>query len=244
MRKKGLFRSVQLLLLAVTVAVCGNQGTVFALPTSSSSHYQLTETQFSAGSTQQSCSAQYCAQASLGDTSSGQVSSAAFGAVSNTQPLLAMIIETGESNLGVLTTEKTATKVMNVKVRNFLSGGYVLQIVGDTPKFNGHNLAPMSTRGGSEPGKEQFGLNLSANTNPTVGADVAQVPADQAIFGVANDDYKIPNQFKYVSGDVIAHGVLDSGEASYTISMIVNIANSTPAGRYAGDFSAVLIPLY
>lgn len=102
----------------------------------------------------------------------------------------------------------------------------------------------MGARDGSEPGKEQFGLNLAANTNPLVGANVAQVPADQAIFGVANDDYKIPNQFKYVSGDVVAHGLLDSGEANYTVTMIVNIASSTPAGRYSADFSAVLIPVY
>jgi hypothetical protein len=243
MRKWRLSRYVHLLLLAVAIAVCGGTGTAFAI-TSSSSHYQLTETQFSSGANGESCSATYCAQASLGDTSTPRASSAAFGTQASTVPEMSVIVDAGESDLGVLTTEKTSTKTMVVKVKSILSGGYVLQIVGDTPKFNGHNLTALSTPTAATPGVEQFGLNVVANTSPNVGTAPAQTPADQAIYGAAADNYKISNKFMYVSGDVIGKSSTESGQTDYTVSMIVNIASSTPAGHYSGDFSAIVIPIY
>jgi hypothetical protein len=234
------------MLLAVLIAN-GDVGTTFAV-TSNSNNYQLTETEFGVGSSSQSCSGQYCAKTSIGDMAAGSSkssgSSAKFGSVTNAEPLLEVIIDPGESNLGVLTTENTATKTMTVRVRNYLSGGYVLQIVGDPPKHNGHALGTPTTPTTSSPGTEQFAINASANTTPNVGAGPVQVPSDQTSFGVVNDDYKLPNLFKYVSGSVVAHSPTESGRTDYTISMIVNISNSTPAGHFAGDFSAVVIPVY
>jgi len=243
MRKWRLSRYVYVLLLAVAIAVCAGTGTAFAV-TSSSSHYQVTETQFSSGATGESCSATYCAQASLGDTSTPRASSAAFNTQNSTVPEMSVIVDAGESNLGVLTTEKTSTKTMVVRVNSVLSGGYVLQIIGDTPKFNGHNLTALTTPTAATPGTEQFGLNVAANTSPNVGAAPVQTPADQAVFGDATDNYKISNKFMYVSGDVIGKSLTESGQTAYTISMIVNIASSTPAGHYSGDFAAVVIPVY
>jgi hypothetical protein len=68
------------------------------------------------------------------------------------------------------------------------------------------------------------------------------VPADTVTFGVVDEDYNTPNSFKFTSGDVVARSQAETGRTDYTISMIVNISNSTPAGHYSGDFSAVVIP--
>jgi len=231
------------MLFAVCLSLCGLAGTAMAT-TPSSSHYQITETQFSAGSLQ-SCSVQYCAQASIGDTASTPVAGAAvFGSTANTEPVLEMIVEAGASNLGILKTETTATKTTTVHIRSYLSNGYVLQVVGDPPKFNGHTLDTPTTPTLAETGIEQFGINAAANTIPSVGADAVQVPADQAVFGTVSPDYSTPNFFKYISGDVIAHNLTASGQTNYTISMIVNISSATPAGHYSGDFAAIVIPLY
>ncbi len=156
MQKQRLWRYTKLVLLAVLVAA-GTGQTAFAV-TSSSTHYQVTETQFGTGSTLQSCSGQYCAQASIGDTAVGRSNSsntsAKFGEVTDGEPLLEVIVDTGESNLGVLTTESTATKTTIVRVRNYLSGGYVLQISGDPPKYAGHTVATPTTPTASAPGTE------------------------------------------------------------------------------------------
>jgi hypothetical protein len=246
MQKRRLWRYILPVLLAVLVPI-GIGGTAMAV-TSSSSNYQVTETQFTSGTAVQSCSGSYCAKVSIGDAAVGDAASAdntaKFGSITNSDPLLEVIVEAGQSNLGTLTTETTATKTTTVKIRNYLSGGYVLQIIGDPPKYNGHALSTSSTPVQSVPGTEQFGINAVANTNPRVGADLVQVPDEKTSFGSVYDNYKSPNLFMFTSGDNIAHSTSSSGETDYTISMIVNISNGTPAGHYSGDFSAVVIPVY
>lgn len=246
MQKRRLWHYLFALLLAVSL-VGVTAGTVFA-ETSNSTNYQVTETEFNAGSTLETCSSQYCARASIGDMTAGRSASpggtATFGSLVDGEPLLEVIVNTGDSNLGVLTTETTATKTMTVQIRSYLSGGYVLQVTGSPPKYGNHTLSTPSTPTASSPGTEQFAINAAANTTPNIGAAPVQVPSSQTSFGFVTDDYHTPNLFKYVSGDVVGRSLTESGRTDYTISMIVNVSNSTPAGHFAGDFSAVVIPVY
>jgi len=244
-RRLWLYSKITLVVVSIFVVIAGTS-TAFAV-TSSSLHYQVTETQFNSGLSQQSCSIQYCAQVSIGDSTDGNPTSsgsATFDNITNNEPVLQVIVEAGASNLGTLTTETTATKITTVKVKNYMSGGYILQISGDPPKYGDHKLATSNSPQSSMPGTEQFGINAAANTNPNVGAAPLQVPSNQVVFGMVGADYKIPNMFKYISGDEIARSTAQSGQTDYTISMIVNISSSTPAGHYSGDFSAMVIPIY
>lgn len=215
---------------------------------STSNNYQVTETQLGAGGMMESCSVQYCAQASIGDIAAGSgvagPSTAAFGPLVSGEPLLEVIVDAGQSNLGVLTTEQTATKTTTVRVRNYLSGGYIMQVIGDPPKYGNHTLATPSTPAASSPGTEQFAINAVANTTPNVGAGPQQVPSDQTSFGEVVEGYLTANRFKYSSGDIVARSQSESGRTDYTISMIVNVSNATPAGHYSGDFSVVVVPVY
>lgn len=216
--------------------------------TSSSTNYQITDSEFSSMSNKQNCSASYCAKASIGDMSApvskNTASKAQFGPVTDSNPLLEVIVDPGVSDLGELTTERTAFKTMTVRVRTYLSNGYTLQIVGNPPKYSGHTLNTPNVPTSSQMGTEQFGVNATVNTTPAVGADPVQVPSDQTSFGVVHDNYKIPNKFMYVNGDEVGYSESESGRTDYTISMIVNVSNSTPAGHYSGDFSAVVIPIF
>jgi hypothetical protein len=247
MQKGRLGRYSRLVLLAVLIAVYGGTGTAFAV-TSNSTNYQVTETEFGSGSTHQNCSAQYCAKTSIGDAASGDTTSsgmtATFGSITSDEPLLEVIIDPGQSDLGNLDTTRTATKTTAVKIRSYLSDGYTMQITGNPPQYNGHSLYTSSTPVSAPAGTEFFGINAATNSSPAVGADPVQVPSSQFSFGVVNDDYKTPNKFKYVSGDTVVHSVTQSGETDYTISMVVNISSTTPAGHYSGDFSAVVVPVY
>lgn len=245
MRKQRLWDVSRLLLVAALIVV-GTAGSAFA-QTSSSANYKMTESDFNSGASLNSCSATYCARASLGDIGAGSskgTNNAAFGSITSDEPMLEVIVDPGISNLGVLSTETTATKTTTVKIRNYLSDGYTLQIKGDPPKYANHTLNTPSTPTASTPGIEQFGINVAANTTPAIGAAPVQVPSDLFSFGTVTADYATPNLFKYDSEDVIARSLTSSGQTDYTISMIVNISNSTPAGLYKGAYSAVVIPFY
>ena len=215
---------------------------------SSSSNYQVVETDFSASSGGDSCSAAYCARVSIGDSAVGNAQGGEykteFGPITPQEPVLEVIVDAGQSNLGRLSVEQTATKTLVVRVRNYLSNGYVLQIVGTPPTYDGRQLHRLSSPTASQAGTEQFGLNVAKNTAPAVGENPMQVPDNQTSFGKAADNYKTPNLFKYQSGDVVGYSETESGRTDYTISMVINIANSTPAGNYSSDFAAVVIPVY
>ncbi len=233
-------------LLVGMVIFGGATGSVSAL-TSSSTNYQATEMEFNAGQ-EESCSASYCSKASIGDMTlqeeARSSNNVAFGASQGTDPLLEVIVEPGESNLGVLTAETTATKTMMVRVHTYLSEGYTMQIVGDAPKYGDHTLASPSDPTSSAPGTEQFAINLSDNVLPNIGAGPEQVPSGDFSFGTVESNYSTPNQFKYTSGETVARSNSATGQTNYTVSFIVNIANNTPAGHYSGDYSVVVVPVY
>lgn len=232
----------------VVVAFLSAGSHIVSAQSSDSENYRVTETQFNSGATLEGCSGEYCTRSSLGDPASGRSqssgSTASFGATTDGEPLLEVIVEPGQSDLGVLDTENTAAKTALVKIRNYLSEGYTLQIIGDPPKYDGYMLSTLSSPTAATPGTEQFGINIAANTSPNIGADPVQTPSDETSFGIVEDDYKTPNLFKYENGGVVAYSNSESGQTDYTISMIVNIANSTPAGNYDSDLSAIVTPIY
>ena len=217
-------------------------------PTSSSPNYQATQLQFGSGDSSESCHGNYCASTSVGGASAGEGKSssyaAVFGDITEGQPLLEVIVDNGISDLGEFLPTETRYKTMSVKVRNYLSEGYIIQIIGSSLKYGTHTIAPLTEPTASQVGKEQFGINVVANTTPMIGANPVQVPSGEFSFGRAADDYATPNKFMYNSGDVVALSDMSSGETDYTVSMIVNVAASTPAGHYTSDFSAVVIPSY
>ena len=244
----GRFRRYLVLLLAMCMVSVGGAGVALAT-TSSSPNYQIVESDFNSGTDVNSCSGGYCARSTVGSlvagSSEGTTSRAEFGPVVPDQPSLDVIVEAGgDSELGVLTTGQTAKATMSVKVRNYLSDGYIMQIIGAPPKYSDHTLSTPLTPTASTPGTEQFAINAVANTSPSVGAAPVQVPSGNFSFGIVESAYGTANLFKYTSGETVARSLSESGETHYTISMIINISNVTPAGHYSGDFTAVVVPLY
>lgn len=232
--------------LAVLFAI-GLVGTASAAQSSSPS-YSVNETQFGAGSSLNDCSASYCAKTSAGDTVAGSGSSATysaqFGSNTSDAPLLEVITTGGVQNMGVLDTTVTGTATNIIKIRNYLSSGYVLQITGVAPNQGTHTLTTLTTPTTSHQAAEQFGINLAVNTAPAVGTAPVQVPSGSFSFGTVASDYGTANLFKYVNGDIVAQSTSSTGETDYTMSMIINVSNVTPGGRYSGSFSAVAVPVF
>lgn len=217
--------------------------------TSKSPNFEVSETEFGAGAALNTCSGSYCAQATIGSTTNGEGSSANYAASfspleDNSEPSLELFVEPGKSDLGQLDIDRTATRTMVLNVRSYLAGGYTVQITGTPPQFEGYTLDTPTTPTASQVGSEQFGLNIVANTSPSIGQDPISSLDDKPVPGVAMPAYSVPNMFMYSDGDVVARTLSESSQIRYTVSMIVNVGGTTPAGHYAGDFSAVVTPVF
>lgn len=216
--------------------------------TSKSPNFEASEAEFGAGAALETCSGQYCAQATIGgmgDESGSANFTASFSQPSqdDTEPMLEVLVEPGKANLGKLDTDRTATRTMRLYVRSYLAGGYTVQVTGDPPRYEEYSLATPVEPLASIQGTEQFALNVTANTTPEVGENPTFMP-DEATDSIVSPKYATPNMFAYASGDVLARTVSESSQIRYTISMIVNVSGSTPAGQYTGDFAAVVTPAF
>jgi hypothetical protein len=239
-QKLGAVRAFLLLIALVALAGAAR----VSADTATSDNYMVNEVQFGSGSSLHDCSDSYCAKTSTGDLTVGSTSSDNYKATSsfNTSdvPLLEVIVSGGDQDLGVLDPGTTASLTQEIRVRNYLSSGYVMQISGAAPSVPGHTLTSLSTPSTSHPGAEQFGINLADNTSPDIGADPVQIPSGDFSYGSVATSYASPDLFMYSDGDVIGQSLTDTGETDYTLSMILNISNTTAAGKYHGNYSIVV----
>jgi hypothetical protein len=236
------FSAVAILLVAAIIT-CGG----IAAAQSSSSSYKVNEYSFGIGGELNACSSNYCSKQSAGETAVGNTSSSSYQAQAGfdtvSDPVLEVAVN-GSINFGVLDVASTASGTANVQVRTYLASGYTMIIAGPAPVNGSSNLDPMSTPTTSQIGTEQFGINLRNNATPDVGADPVQIPDSSFSFGTPSSDYNVPDQYKYQNGDTIAYSNSSSGQTNYTLSMIVNMAASTPGGIYTSDYSIVVISVF
>jgi hypothetical protein len=206
-----------------------------------SSHYRFDESTVGSGGLIQSNSANFQSSSSIGDTAVGNSKSDNFqveaGSKTTPDPTLSFGVTSPNATFGNFSATTTATATATFTVSNYTSYGYAVQIVGSPPKNGNHTITAMGTTGTSQTGIEQFGINMVANTSP---ANFGANP-DQGQFGagVAADDYKVANHFRYVEGETIATAPKTSGVTTFTISYIVNVAPLTPGGQYTSQQSVV-----
>lgn len=198
----------------------------------------------------QGSSANFKVQSSTGDIAIGSSNSSNFRVDSGTQtspdPTLTFKMETPITSFGNFSAATASTSTAQFSVINYTSYGYVVQLVGAPPTYGGNDINPMSVSAVSQPGTEQFGVNLVANTNPTsFGANPDNGTAPNNFGnGVVAPNYAIPNQYRYVSGETIASAPKSSGKTIYTLSYVVNVSNLTPAGQYKSDQALVVTGTY
>lgn len=204
-----------------------------------SPNYQVDEIFVGSGGELEACAGEYCAQQSAGGTG-GAASSSGYGIMagfnSPDEPTLSLVVFNNVLDLGVLNTSSTAAASANFSVSNYLSDGYVVRVLGDPPSTptgaGRHLLNALNSPNESAPGTEQFGINLVSNSVPGIGVSPIQQPDSSFSYGMPSVGYDQPNYFKYEHGDIIAESTRESGQTDYTMSIIANIANSTPGGRY------------
>jgi hypothetical protein len=135
--------------------------------------------------------------------------------------------------------------------------GYAITVTGPLPTSGSATIPAMAplladTPVAPQQGISQFGLNLRANTTGVttvaVGADVSLAPDGVNLRGQPATNYNTVDQFKYVSGDVLAKS--DNGGAGptnaqvFTVSYIVNVAGNQLAGTYTTTLTYVCTPTF
>ena len=113
--------------------------------------------------------------------------------------------------------------------------GYSVTLAGTTMTA-GNNVIPAMSGGVSKVGSSQFGINGRLNGAPIVGSDPIGPGLTQPSSG-----YNTPDNYRFQSGDIIAHSNDTDDYRKLTVSYLVNVAAGQPAGRYAATISYICL---
>ena len=216
----------------------------------SSTNYRFDETSVGVSSLLESSSTNFRATSGAGDTAVGSGESANFqteqGSKTTPDPNLTVSMTSTAANFGTFSPSAPKTATATFSVINYTSFGYVVQVAGPPPKSGNRELQAMGATATSQPGVEQFGINLVANTSPSsFGANPQNGTAPNDFgFGAAATNYATPNEFRYVPGETIASAPKSSGKTDYTISYLINVTPLTPGGVYVTDQTLIVTGTY
>lgn len=270
MRKKYWNRLSRIFAVCAVVSIVAYipaiaSATCIASQQSCSGNYGVSQTGFSSGSVEQCplhTGSTYCANASVGDLSDGNIASgnayqanAGTGLTTNRAPYLSFSVGGVSQNLGYLSASSTSDLVANFTVETYLAGGYIVQVDAPPPTDNvpgNHIMNIPGTPTASSIGTEQFGINLAANTTPAgLGAAPTCTPSTGSFCPTAamassiTSNYNQVNKYYYPSSgmnytDTLVNANISTGAVSYTVSFVYNISTTTPDGQYTynGKFIA------
>ncbi len=134
------------------------------------------------------------------------------------------------------TTTSSGTSVMAASTNG--GSGYVITINGSTLTCSACSgsptIAALATQTAASTGTAQFGLNLRANTTPSVGTDVSGSGT-----GTYAANYGTANQYRFVSGDSVATAAASTNANTFTASYVVNVPGSQAAGTYTATMNYI-----
>jgi len=122
--------------------------------------------------------------------------------------------------------------------------GYSIIYNGATLTSGSNTITAMNPATTSTHGVSQFGLNLVANTTPTIGANLTPASNGSNYKGEAVAPYATVDNFKFADGSIVAdsaNGGTPGGTDAqiFTISYIVNVPGSQPAGTYTSTLTYI-----
>lgn len=138
------------------------------------------------------------------------------------------------------TTSATGTGTSTMTAATNASSGYSITVAGSTLTGPSTITAMTGATGNaSATNSKQFGLNLKANTTPSVGTNVTGTGSGVP---TAASGYDVADFFKFVSGNTIAGATGPTNSNTYTVSYVANIDGSTLPGAYTTTLTYVATP--
>ena len=131
-------------------------------------------------------------------------------------------------DMGELTNDQTLVAKSQMAVGTNASGGFAITVYGTPPAAGTSVIDASTTPTASQPGTNQFGINLVQNTLPAIGSDPEGIWANAQ----PTSNYDQPNRYMYESGDVVASSPNVSLMKKFTVSYILNSSPDLRAGIY------------
>lgn len=132
------------------------------------------------------------------------------------------------TDLGELSPSSTLTTQSQMAVGTNATGGFAITANGTPPSAGTNVIGSSAVPTASTPGTNQFGINLVANSSPSVGSD----PEGTWTNALPTADYSTPNLYSYVPGSVVAFAPNVSLMRKFTVSYILNSDKDLRAGVY------------
>jgi hypothetical protein len=142
--------------------------------------------------------------------------------------LLAFTLGTTTVTMTSPTVASTGTGTSSMTVSTNANTGYSVSYSGATLTSGTNTITAMASQAASTVNSSQFGINMMANTTPTVGTAESGTGT-----GAPSAGYGTANQFKFASGDTIATASIPTNTNTFTTSYIANMTGSTAAGLYS-----------
>jgi hypothetical protein len=148
----------------------------------------------------------------------------------------------------------TATATSQMAASTNAGTGYTISVGGATMTNGSNPITAMGTSGVGIHGKSQFGLNLVANTvatsTPAVGVVITPTSNGTNLRGEPLTGYGTIDNFQYIAPGPT--NIADSGQGGlggtdaqiYTVSYIVNVPGSQPAGTYTATLTYICTPTF
>lgn len=167
----------------------------------------------------------------------GTVATSTAGIVTVTATVdetLTFTLATSSVALGSLSSSSSASGTSNMTASTNATSGYNITVSGNTLQSGANQITALSSPTTSAIGSKQFGINLVANTTPSVGTAISGSGT-----GTAQTGYNSANNFKFASGDIVAASTGPTNANTYTVSYIANIDGITGAGAYSTNLNYV-----
>lgn len=146
----------------------------------------------------------------------------------------------------------TATATSQMAASTNAGSGYAITVNGPTLTSGSNTIDGMATAAAIAHGVSQFGLNLKLNTTATstvaVGAEI-DVPSNGTNYrGQATTGYDTVDNFQFNTGDTVANSgytALGGSDAQiFTVSYVVDVPGSQPAGTYTTTLTYICTPTF
>ncbi len=146
----------------------------------------------------------------------------------------------------------TSTATSQMAASTNAGSGFIITVNGLTMTSGSNTVTAMSSSTTGVRGTSQFGLNLKANTvatsTPAIGTEVAPAPNATNYKGQSIGGYSTVDNFKFVTGDTVANsangGAGGTDAQIFTVSYIVNVPGSQPAGTYTTTLTYICTPTF
>ena len=139
------------------------------------------------------------------------------------------------TDMGNVSENQPLTAQSQMAVGTNATGGFAVTITGNSLTAGTNVIDGLSEPTASNPGENQFGINLVANDELNVGHDPEGVWTN----AVPTPDYGQPNKYTYRSGDVIAYSPNVSLIKKFTVSYLLNVSPSLKAGVYTATINYI-----